>query len=184
MRAPLKTSSVGSHESRTWHLRFGDHGWACIILCERTGCVAVFSDWLSGTYRWNVSRSALGEESLAAFIVRCDSWYLCNKLLHGQHEEVDVDATRTAIRTRIIKQRREKPFEKLDQWDARELWDEAANVEGVGTMSNDMWRFLDGEPWNFIQHRETPAHRVMREEVVPLLQAAIREQVAAPGATP
>jgi hypothetical protein len=169
-RVPLKTASASSHESRTWHVRFDREGWACITVCDRTGCVAVISDWLNGTYRWNVSPSALGAPTLTAFLVRCDAWYLCNKLFRGQHEEVDSAATIAGVRKHVVEARRRGELER-DQ--ARDLWREAAESFDLADPSTDLREFLDYEPWNFIRHRETPAHRVMREEILPKLQAQV-----------
>jgi len=98
---------------------------------------------------WSNYWGAMGEQhTLETFFMKCDEHYIANKLKSGIRDEInddDEDAMTNALRTEIIKDRRNGRHNKDE---ARELWDEAENpTDGYLTEDRELFYKVFGDDW-------------------------------------
>ncbi len=170
-RSTLQVASCKVFEARTWLVSFKPDGWASITVCNETGEVSVRSDWLDGSYCWK----AIGpSKNVQEFITDrvSTSAYLCEKFFGRPKALFNQRKTTEKIRAHLLGLRKSG---EIDDDLARYLWEEAADVDPEGRISDDMWDALEGEPWGFRVTDEDPHFIMMRDTVLPALLTEMRK---------
>jgi len=154
---PLVLKSVST--ATTYNFRDQDGwGWACCTVNDKTGELAITSDWGNYAHRWNIDHLGNnGRTTLTSFIGGGQIDYLADKLTsREQRERFDADATVAEFRELLRERRREVkhygfrdrrpgvPDPTLDKETSRRLWDaiqEIANDAEGSPVAGD--RFVD-----------------------------------------
>lgn len=178
-----RAASRASYPARSVFVKFKPDGWASLTWNDATGEVAVQSDWLNGTYRWNTG--SFGDKAtLTDFLAdRTSSPYLCDKLFRDHRSELDGKATRIAIKKEIVDARRAWDIDK-DQ--ARQMWEDSydvvhhsSTVESIYLESRDttLKHLFSESHESLLKYREPGGYTVMKTTVIPALIKAIRVDI-------
>lgn len=172
-----------SYSAKSVLVKFKPDGWASLTWNDSTGEVAVQSDWLDGTYRWNTK--ALGEsKDLGHFLAhRASPDYICRKLFVNKQQELDIDGMKKSIRAMIVDGRRHY---EIDREHARRMWDEVGFIFTYSATESDIYHqligseledFVNRDVESVFKYREPPIFTQMKETIVPALLEAIRVDI-------
>lgn len=181
---PLSLKSTVVYDARAYHFVFEPLGWATWYVDDRTGTLALESDWGSYAYRWGRG-SWLGVDppdlSLAlATRLGCD--YVARKLFGPRATAHDAEATKSEFRREIRERRRAGEF---DRETARALWRELDDVDWSSAESVQQSfsygllaeQFTDA--WELCMESETAWFRVVRDQLLPVFLDALRKEAKA-----
>ena len=166
-------------------------GWALCTVNDSTGELLIVSDWGNWSNIWNPQH--LGRPSLTHFIADRQSYdYLASKLMRGECQVLDADATITKWRRRLTKRRlREgRSIQKsLTAYVARSIWEdlgflsrdksnEAVFIERALQISGISWIGC-ATLWEDTEHRYSPEYRMLVDFLLPALCEACSQTVKA-----
>lgn len=135
---------------------------------------------------WTSYWGAMSDRTVQEFFAKCSDSYLINCLDSGIRSMIDGEdneANIQFVKAEICKQRRER---EIEQFDAREWWDEAEGADDIKGMvsswhSNSTLRKLFGdEPWHANWPRVPNPDYEYLERIVQAVQAAIKQTLALP----
>lgn len=185
-------------------------GWAICTVNNRTGELAIQSDWGSWTYRWGGhfgERPDGTKKMLTEFISGCDEiWtdrdgvkrygsYLADKLTAGKpHNDpegrttFDLRATVRHFGESLRDARRDKSIDRITHIRiADELADtlrdtECENPEGFlrAWYAIEDHEDVCSDAWEMTCYSETFSYRVLRDSIIPALSIACRESTVRP----
>lgn len=166
------------------YFRFGQDGWAFLLLDEPTGIVAIYSDHGNFTFAWPPSGRGEGV-SLKSFLASTDTDYLACKFVPTR-DAFDMEATAEDIKRQIFRSRRLRYL--IDKTKARELYDdiEAARYEDMGPelflerMSRELTEFLGDAPYEFLRYDHSMEWKHLKFGLLPPMIAEIRKLLKTP----
>ncbi|WAM23780.1 hypothetical protein [Myxococcus sp. NMCA1] len=171
-----------------YRLRTPEGYWLADVVMRSDGYFSTVSDWGNYAFRWTNPGC-----EFRAFVARLekDPGYVCSKL--GRSDWWDGKRTLKAIREHIIEYRRDGSYSKEE---AKEAWESV--VKALGCWHRRDARSIDeidiGQfavwcagtevemPYEFARNDYPPDVRSFAREVMPVLAAAIREQLKAEAA--
>ena len=94
---------------------------------------------------WSSYWGGMGDRDIRQFFCSCDNGYLINSLSPGLGRTVtDEDALTSHSKKHIIAMRK---GDKIDEDEARELWDEVDNTLGLTTDDHRLLQKVFGDEW-------------------------------------
>ena len=181
---PLEVKEVVRNGSKlqpcpllSFHIRFGQHGWATFYIDDYCGTLAVVSDWGAWAYRWGRSKAGLGIDppDLSVCLYkrfRNDAHYVAKKLMSDVKDGYDAEATEREVRSRILDLRRQQ---RCTREQAKEAWDYLDSVawhDGPHAVadelcSDELREFTGDEYYEYIEYSPPHAYYVLREQLLP-----------------
>jgi hypothetical protein len=183
MRGPLVAKRAEAATIETYRFWFEGSGWAFFQLDELTGTVAIHSDWGDFTHSW----PRHGRKSLKHFLAEGDEDYFARKFHYGIDDVFSPEKSLARIRAEIIDGR--KTY-RLDREEARELWDQAGDLENESSsdlflerMPCELGDFLE-EPWHYGVFERPHSFTFLVERLLPFFMEWLRANVLCTPSTP
>lgn len=165
----LELSSIERRDVTLHYIREKTMGWMYLVLDDKSGLVAIHSDWGSASFCW----TARGDQSIAEFFCSADSHYLLTKFSYDnpahKEKEIDVAATRKTLYSW---------WPEIDHRDDIEAFLEDAqdtNTDiALARMGLDLDIFSVAEA---IVYKPTGSVAYWLEQVIPAIQRYLRAEV-------
>lgn len=164
---------------RAYYFRLAPVGWAIWYVDDRTGTLALESDWGSYAHRWGRG-DWLGVDPpdlTLAIATRLGTDYLARKLFGDRARAYDAEKTKAAVRGRVLDLRR---VCELDREEARAVWIQLDKVDWYcwENASRHLQELLAGvvlgEVFEYYRDSDTAWFLVVRDQLFPLLIDALR----------
>lgn len=152
--------------STTWHVTFEDGGWCKLTIDDKT--VMFASDVINGQSSWTA------QEDVRDFLVKINDIHYIAKNLFGREkcDVFDQQATTSAVCIKIIEARDRG---ELTEEEAESLSEDAKRLGPDMHISDELWKFLGGEPWYDLKYTASGGWRRATEMYLPALLSTMRE---------
>lgn len=181
MPSKLKVKYHTKYPGDVYYLRFQQIGWAIVLIDERTGTIAIHSDFGDWTHSWNPQHT--GRPSLKHFITDGSFEYLADKFYHGRKDGTEFDSEAT------IKRFREGIDEdvnggNLSEGKANTLIDELNELddyrdaqEFYSDMPKHLSEYLGGDAYEYFVYSHTHAHKLLQNELLPEIAEVFKREL-------
>jgi len=155
------------------------YGWINAYVDNQQGTLLIASDWGDWTHRWGLAGMPPGKSVDQFLFARSEGhWdYVANKLLRGENNEYDHEATQSAVRKRLAEAFREEHGGKdADRYKKEEYRDAIYGVECAETFDelceHDAINAFYMVGYEDIGYCASQAYRDLTERILPHLARA------------
>jgi len=161
-----KLKSRSKTTSTTWHVTFEDGGWAKFTIDDKT--VMFASDVINGQSSWTA------QEDVRKFLTDINDIHYIAKNLFGREkcDAFDQNATTEKVRAKIAEAR---SLGELTEDEAESLSEDAHHLDPGLHISDELWKFLGGEPWFDLKYSASDAWERAFHMYLPALLSTMRE---------
>ncbi len=185
-----KLALVSKDDAVTYRFRGPMSAYANCTLNNTIGELSISGDFGSWSYWWGTH--GLGGRRFDEFIATCSDGYIAGKLFSGHRNMYEVDIKASNREVLKIFREYKKSGDLPRGWDNEHTKQFVAGVHALWSTDLDEyshelsdlinnWDLEDAisEPWHLVQTRLTNAYLVLSEQIVPLLQRTIKDEMKA-----
>lgn len=156
------------------------HATTLATLNDETGELSLHTDWGNWSYRWNVSPSALGTaKGFTDFVANAGVEYLQAKLLgKDDARDFDFDATVEALRESLKREGLAPELRSAALSELEDIEDDSCDdADSFMAFLNHKTAVMEAvyDIYELLRFTESPAAKMLREEILPSLQAALQQ---------
>lgn len=176
------TKPVVASNATTYYFKFKPTGWAIFTIDNVYGSLSIISDWGNWSRIWSSDPKSLGAPDFSNFLSNAGIDYLAHKLLQGEDEELNVEASLINIKKETLRSRRNR---EITQEFAEAIWED---LEAGGLFDeNEILRvFTETQPYqddayfeyetivNCFKYEVTQEYKNLTELLIPTLQTHLK----------
>jgi len=178
---------VVANTATTYYMKFKPTGWAIFTVDNVYGSLSIISDWGNWSRLWSSDPKSLGAPDFNHFLSDAGIDYLAHKLIKGEYQELDVEATLLNIKKETLRSRRNR---EITQEMAEAIWEDLE--AGDLFDENEILRvFTETQPYqddayfeydtivNCFEYGNTQEYKNLTELLLPALQTYLKANICA-----